>query len=573
MAALIRNPEALEARTYDVAIVGGGIQGLAVAWEAALRGLSVALVEQRDFGGGASQGAFKIIHGGLRYLQQLDFIRLRESALEQRFFRKAATHLVRPMPFLVPCYGYGSRSRELLSFVLWLYERLAADRNTGVPDQARLPNFRVLSTEEALAMAPHLQQRGLRGAVLFHDCQMVNCDRVTLLFAKAAAEAGATIVNYIKAESFTLGDGRVQALRVHDLESGKHYSLCASQYVNAAGAWINRILPNGVPEVRPAAFSKGIQLVLDRQISDVAISVESSFADPTAKLARGGRNYFAVPWSGKTLIGTADRNYHGDPSDYSFSEEEVGDFLAEFCALYPAPELKQSILTRAFGGLRPTKITIKDTHSTSSDDYLTVAREDLVISHKEDGLSNLFSVSNVKYTTARAVAARAVYLLTGNKQPHSTHERCFSQCVSNVAKALEALQARFETGFDSHTIERLLVEFGTEAELILKAAEKEPALSALFGQGITAAEVSYCLEQEMVVHLVDVMYRRTSFAAAGLPEWSEVERLAKFVAKRLSWSEERLQHELTLVRGEANKTSDRNFTAHPLKNEVKAARQ
>ena len=179
----VRDTHALGGRHFDLLVVGGGINGLAIAWDAALRGLSVVLCEKGDFGGGATAGCFKIVHGGFRYLQNLDFSRLFRSAKEQRILRTIAPHFVQPLPILVPSYGLGKKSRAVLDLGATFYEILTAGRNNGVDESRKLPRHSVLGSADVLTIAPHLRREALRGGIVFYDAQMRNCERLTLAVA------------------------------------------------------------------------------------------------------------------------------------------------------------------------------------------------------------------------------------------------------------------------------------------------------------------------------------------------------------------------------------------------------
>ncbi|HEX9187906.1 MAG TPA: FAD-dependent oxidoreductase, partial [Vicinamibacteria bacterium] len=177
-----RDTAALAARDWDVAVVGGGIYGAAVAWDAAQRGLSVALVEREDFGAGASWNSLKTVHGGMRYLQKLDLGRLRQSARERSTLLAIAPEIVRPLPFFVPAYGHGTTGREALALGLRLNEWLTADRNRGLPPDQRIPAARTVGPREARRLLPGLEPRGLTGAALWHDAQASSTERLTLAF-------------------------------------------------------------------------------------------------------------------------------------------------------------------------------------------------------------------------------------------------------------------------------------------------------------------------------------------------------------------------------------------------------
>jgi len=217
----------LTSREHDLVVVGGGIQGAAAAWDAAQRGLAVALLEASDFGSGTSWNSLKTIHGGLRHLQRADLAGLRESARERSALLRIAPGLVRPLPFLVPLYGHGPTGREAFSLGLWLNDLLSAGRNRDLPDEQRIPAARILSPDEVRARIPGVPSAGLTGGALWHDAQVASSERLLLGFLHAAEEAGAALANYAEVTGF-LGDrSQVRGVRARDAETGTSFEVRA----------------------------------------------------------------------------------------------------------------------------------------------------------------------------------------------------------------------------------------------------------------------------------------------------------------------------------------------------------
>ncbi|HQH27716.1 MAG TPA: FAD-dependent oxidoreductase, partial [Oligoflexia bacterium] len=217
---------------FDVIVIGGGINGAAVAWDLSLRGYRTLLVEKADFGSAASAGCFKIAHGGLRYLQHLDLPRLWESANEQRILRQIAPHFIHPLPFLIPCYGRGMKSRAVLDFALSLYELLACKRNKSVDRYHMLASHAVISSEHCLRIAPGITPYKLRAGVVYYDCQISNCERLTYSVIRSAADAGACMLNYVEATGFETRQAggaakAIDAVRLRDLLSGREFRVRA----------------------------------------------------------------------------------------------------------------------------------------------------------------------------------------------------------------------------------------------------------------------------------------------------------------------------------------------------------
>jgi glycerol-3-phosphate dehydrogenase len=378
---LRRDLAALAARELDVVVVGGGIHGVAVAWDAAQRGLSVALVEREDFGAGVSWNSMKTIHGGLRYLQTGGLRRLRESARERSALLAVAPRLVRPLPFFVPAYGHGPTGREALAIGLWLDDRLTRGRNRGLPREQWVPDGRTMSAGEALGLLPGLDPRGLTGAALWHDAQATSTERLTLGFVHAAAEAGAIAANHAEAVRLLRSGGRVAGVAVRDAVGGGVLEVRARMVVNAAGPWADEVVTLAGLRRPPGPLLRARNLVLRRPP-----------AVPFAVGARsGGRFLFLVPWEGRTMVGTS----------YEAAEEAPSDplaFLDEAARAFPWADIGRRDLTLVHEGLVPGR---GDASGLST-------RSRLHDHAAEDGLPGLISLHGVKLTTARRLAERAV---------------------------------------------------------------------------------------------------------------------------------------------------------------------
>ncbi len=370
-----RDLGALAAREWDVAVVGGGIYGAAVAWDAAQRGLDVALVEREDFGAGASWNSLKTIHGGLRYLQKLDLGRLRQSARERATLLAIAPEIVRPLPFVAPTYGHGPSGREALALGLWLNDWLTRDRNRGLAAEHRIPDARTVSAAEALGLVPGLERRGLTGAALWHDAQAASTERLTLAFVLAAAGAGALAANHAEAVSFLRAAGRVAGIAVRDTLGGATLEVRARVVVNAAGPWADELLARAGLRRAPAPLLRARNLVLRRPP-----------AVPFAVGARSeGRFLFLVPWAGRTIVGTSYEPADGVPSDPLA-------FLDEAARAFPWAGIGRGDVAVVHEGLVPGRGGASGLST----------RPRLHDHEVEDGLPGLVSLQGVKYTTARA---------------------------------------------------------------------------------------------------------------------------------------------------------------------------
>jgi len=379
-----RDLTALAAREWDVAVVGGGIYGAAVAWDAAQRGLSVALVEREDFGAGASWNSLKTIHGGMRYLQKLDLGRLRQSARERSTLLAIAPEIVRPLPFVVPTYGHGPTGREALALGLLLNDWLTRDRNRGLPSDRRIPAARTVPPAEALRLVPGLERRGLTGAALWHDAQASSTERLTLALLHAADAAGGLAANHAEAATLLRAGGRIAGVAVRDALDGRTLEVRARMVVNAAGPWADDVLARGGLRRPRAPLLRARNVVL--RLSPVV---------PFAVGARSeGRFLFLVPWEGRTIAGTSYEPAEAPPSDPMA-------FVDAAARAFPWAGIERRDATLVHEGLVP---------GVGSASGLST-RPRLHDHEAEDGLPGLVSVQGVKYTTARLVAERAVDLV------------------------------------------------------------------------------------------------------------------------------------------------------------------
>jgi glycerol-3-phosphate dehydrogenase len=521
-------------RTFDVVIVGGGIYGACAAWDAALRGLSVALVEQGDFGQATSANSQKIIHGGLRYLRSLDVVRMRESVRERRTLLRIAPHLVRPMPCLLPTSGSGARGRAAMRAALLVNDLLSWDRNRGLEDPAqRIPACRLVSREECLRLVPGLSETGLTGGALWHDGQLHHSERLTLAFVRSAVEAGAVAANYVRVTGFLRERGRVAGVVAEDVLGGGAIEVRGSTLLNTSGPWVDRVLGplNGSARKRPTRFVKAISLLTRPLPATVAVGVAG----------RSGALLFLAPWRGRTLIGTAYAPSAGEPDGCRATEAEIRALLSDVNAAYPAARLTRHDVLGAYAGLLP---------ASGAD----AARRYTIIDHARHGASGLLSVIGVKYTTARDVAEKAVtrVLTMLDRTPVHPASRTRPLAGGRIGRLdaflAEALRTR-PAGVSEETMRRLAHSYGAAYPDVLRPALTDPSLLELVaGSSETIrAEVAYAVQDEMAVTLADVVFRRTDLGSSGAGA-EALEEASRLMAGRLGWDEPRRQRELAAVR-------------------------
>ncbi len=400
---------ALAGREFDLLVVGGGITGAVATWDAAQRGLSVALLERGDFGGATSAESLKVVHGGVRYLQHLDIVRVRESSRERRALLRMAPHLVHPMPFVVPTYGHGMRGPEILAVAFTLLNGLTADRNRGLTDPSRrVPAAGIVSRARVLEWFPDINRDGLTGAGVFYDGQMFNPSRLVWAMVRTAARAGAAVANYCDVTTLLLQGGRVAGVRVEDRLGGEKFEVRARTVINAAGPYAEALLVrSGVRAARSVPFSRDMALVLKRQLVDGrALALQTRYRDPSAVLTRGARHLFLVPWRGKTLVGVNSLIWRDEPDNLRVTEAEVADFVAEIAEADPKLGLTMDDVGLVMAGLLPVEKGDEKTGDVS------FGKRPLVVDNaRTDGVQGLVSAISNRYTVARGVAEHAVDLV------------------------------------------------------------------------------------------------------------------------------------------------------------------
>ena len=468
-------------------IVGGGIYGLTIAYDAAQRGLSVALVERGDFGAATSFNHLKTIHGGLRYLQSADLSRMRESIRERRAFARIAPRFVAPLAFAMPTRPSLSRNPIALRTALAVDTFVGRDRNEGVDERRHLPAGRVIAGQKCRDLFEGAI-RTVASAAIWHDYQTIEGDRLTLAFAKAAVKHGATIANYTEAMGLTVrprpgaaSDGGFAGVKARDVFTGKAFEIRARVVVNAAGPWASAMLDAaGVGARWP--LLKAMNLVTSRPARTAALVA------PT----RTGRALILLPWRGRTLVGTSESASERQPDDQHAKRTEVDQFLAEINTTFPALGLRPQEITLVHRGVVPAAI---------ANGRLTLLGHSRIIDHADTGAPNLLSVVGVKYTTARIVA---------------------EQVVDRVLTKL-GRTARCRT-----------------AETLLPGAsldDRDPV-----------DPITHAIRDEMAQTLIDVVVRRTGLGAVGYPGDAVATDVATQMQGELKWSYEQKSQELASLK-------------------------
>lgn len=527
--------ETHDGRVYDILIVGGGITGAAVAYEAAARGFSVALVEKGDFGGATSSATSKLIHGGLRYLANFELGLVRESLRERRTLENIAPNLVYPLPFLLPLYATKERSKWVMEPGMIIYDLLSYDKGFTWDRSKRLPLHRYLSAAKVRALEPVVKSDGLTGAVLFYDCASLSPERLTLAFVKSAVKHGAVVANYARAEHFIRVGGRVTGIVVRDLLTGKTTTLCGAVTINCGGPWADLLLDiaRGASGPQHVRRSEGIHIITRSLTNGYAIG----------GLTPEGRPCNIIPWRGHSLIGTTDREYVGDPDAWRVTREKIEAYIGEVNAAFGNPELiRYGDVLYAYGGLRPlVDDESKDVHQTS--------RRYEIYDNETDGLPGLITVEGGKYTTSRRLAENVLNTVVrkhgGRPTKNLTARVQLAGCEIRDMEAFLAEAKATYSDFSPTTVDTLARHYGTEFSRVLEVARGEPRYAVpLNADGELAAQVVVAVRDEMARTLTDVLIRRTGIGTLGHPGPDVLAAVAQVAAAELRWSGAKTEQEL-----------------------------
>ncbi len=546
-----RDIDCLSTVTFDVLIVGGGIYGATTARQCALQDLKVALIEKDDFGGATSANSLKIIHGGLRYLQSLDFRRMRQSISARRRLLRIAENSVAPLPCTIATSKRFMRSRLLMGVALIINNIISWDRNRGLSENNRLPNGKLLSRDEYKKIVKELAD-DVTGAAYWHDAIALNTERLTLDFVLSAATNGACVANYVMAERFLLQKDRITGVVARDTLSGKSFYISAKQIIDVRGPW-SGLMKLGLPDTsgpNGMAWALAFNIILKKQIfADYAVGI-SAGTGSNAKVGDEhdkGREFFFVPWRGCTIIGTAYKAFTGRPDQCMPDSEDLKKFLHQLNGLYPAAELKLSDVDFVQRGLLPAK-------AGQAESEVQLLNQPLIIDHDKKGNpAGLISVTGVKYTTALPVADALVKMICKKQglkyKKFIAEPRLTDPVADDSDKSSQQQEETLTSDMDKISISFLKQRYGIKYLVIIRIIKKNPELSEQLTNDppVIAAEIIYCVKHEMAVSLSDVVFRRTGIGSAGHPGKALLGKIASLLANELSWSEQTKQQEIKEV--------------------------
>lgn len=526
---LKRDVAALRHHKFDLLVIGGGIYGAWTAYDAALRGLSVALIEQNDWAGGTSSASSKLIHGGLRYLEHFEFGLVRHALAERKVLSRIAPHAVQPLRFAVPMWKDSAFGPFKLRLGLTFYDWLAGSGQPVGPHNA-------YSRERSLLAWPFLEENGLRAVASYGDCQEDDA-RLTMTVVAAAQAAGAVVANRLQADALSEDARGVHGARVTDRVTGEQFDLGAASVVAAAGPWIGRLLGESTPSVE---LVMGAHLLLpplpDEETSAFLLTAPQD-----------GRAFFVIPWYGHTLVGTTETRIN-DISEAHLRQEDVDYLLSAVARRMPGLGWSTADVHGAFVGVR----TLQAESTTS---LSAVSREFAI----ESPRSRLLVPLGGKYTTSRVDAAQIVdsvqqILGRARSEPMSgtqllpgSPEQPFAQWLEDAVNRLQ------RAGVDATAAHSVALRFGTRIDGVLALIADD----ATCAQRVEAeapfiwAEVRIAVRDEMALSLADIFRRRMPLTLITSIGRDAISRASAMLAERWHWDATRTQQEINAFHGES----------------------
>jgi glycerol-3-phosphate dehydrogenase len=528
---------AMQGDRFDVVVIGGGITGAGVALDAASRGYSVALVERGDFAQGTSSRSSKMVHGGLRYLQNFDLGLVREALLERQLLVRLAPHLVYPTPFLLPALGDERRNRRI-GIGLNMYDVMATSRvgrgrsqrseHSAEAEYWSPDRHRTISGEEASELIPALAPMDPSSAYLFYDCQTDDA-RLVLTVLGEAERFGAVVVNGAEVTDVLEEGGRADGVACIEAESGDRFEVRADNVVNSTGVWADRIRPEEllseeeIPRIRP---SRGTHITLSTD--DIEIGSAACIVP-----AAGERTIFALPWYGRVLAGTTDNDYEGEIDQVPPSPDDV-EYLLDALNAYFGTQLGLGDLTGAYAGVRPL---------ISSGD----PKKSVDISRRAElyeTSSGMLTITGGKLTTYRRMAAQVVDRIT-ERQGREAECR-----TDDIPLGMSAREDDLTTSAElpEGAAGQLAFRYGHAARAVLDVCDERPELAEPIvpGRPDLLAEVVIAARREQARSVADVLLRRTRLGLLAAPQLRDadaVTEVARILGDELGWSEGRIADE------------------------------
>ncbi|MDO5673411.1 MAG: FAD-dependent oxidoreductase [bacterium] len=494
MTVITRDPRRAAEQQYDLIIIGGGVYGIALAMEAAKLGLSPLLLEQKDFGWATTYNHLRTVHGGLRYLQNLDLPRFFESVQERHWFLRNFPGLVRPLPCLMPLYGQGVYRPPVFRAALALNDLLSRRRNQGVTAGQELPAGKILDPAAVVALFPNVDQAGLQGGALWYDAAMPSSQLLIMAMLRRACTDGATALNYMKAEEVLLEEGRISAVRCRDSDSGEEFIFKSPHLINAAGPSCRELAATFADD-DPNLFKYSLawNVLLDRPaLSRASLAIRAK--RPNCPM------YFVHGFNGRIMGGTVHSAWPGNTRPEP-TEEAIAAYLEDLNLAVPGLNLQREEVVHVYAGLLPAR----------EEGSSRLAVREIIKDHgAQGGPKGAYSVSGVKFTTARLVAEKTV-------------QHIFPEQFARGRKRGEPPS-----------------QFAEASEVPGYVPEGWQAQTEGIAEDSTWQELQAIIRSQAVLHLDDLVLRRSTLG----DDPRRALRLAPQLARLFPWDEKRQEEEV-----------------------------
>jgi glycerol-3-phosphate dehydrogenase len=535
----MRDYTAIQNADYDIVIIGGGINGAGAARDAALRGLKTLLIEKNDFASGTTSWSTRLVHGGLRYLEYFEFNLVRESLREREILLRSAPHLVKPIQMTIPIYRYGSRSYWEIQAGMLLYDILSFDKSLlshrMLPLAKFQQHFRAANAEE------------LTGGAQYFDCQAEYAERLCLENVRAAADAGATMLNYVAVTGIQQEGDRIVSLTCRDQQTAEPFTVqigSKTVVLNTSGPWVDKVCqlgtqgdrPKPVAATRKIGGTKGSHIVVDPfpGAPSTAFYVEAKVDN---------RPFFIVPWLGMYLIGTTDLKYEGDLDRVKADNDEVDYLIQETNRIFPAANIGRDDVKFTYSGVRP--LPYSEGKKAGS-----ISRNHILFDHRRDGVQNIISLIGGKLTTYRQVgeelveaACRKLGKIAG---PSPTRTVPLPGAIRPQDPRIEGAIAQYGNRVPKASIHYLFGIYGAMAEQVLSLIDQAPDLAEPLLPELPdiKAQAVYAIQYEFAYTLVDICRRRTTLAMRHHYGFDVLPAILQALSTHCGWDEDRCNREL-----------------------------
>ncbi|PCJ89261.1 MAG: hypothetical protein COA54_00560 [Thiotrichaceae bacterium] len=520
---------------YQLVIIGGGIYGATLCWEAAHRGIKTLLVEQEDYACGASSNSLKTIHGGLRSLQSLNLKAVLKGIRERSIFLRIAPNYVKPLPCILPTSTSLMKSKPVVGMGLLLYNILNQLYIFASNDDNKIPRSRLLSRSKFFSRAANINPEGITGGALWHDAQVINTERMVWQFIRSAITRGATAINHasaIKHEHDGTKDRHKVLIR--DQISGDEKTITTAAVVDASAAWnfIKHCLPESQHD-KNLTFVKSVNIIVKKNIFDTAVGANIKAKDNSSRL------YFFSPWRDCTIIGTWYLSENPYP-EKSFSRDEASACINEINAAFSQPLLNIDDICNVHIGFLPA---IKNQHgNTLTLDKNLISSYQLKDWSQQPGMQNMYSLRGTKYTLARHDAQQVIDQLAKTMQWKVTASRSDQLPIYQAMSATEKKHS-----LSADIINQLLTNYGLETEGLLEHIRNNPQSAELIPgtQHHIAAEIHHAVTNEQALTLSDLLKRRLAIGDRAPPDLMTAQYCAKVMQQLFSWSDDTVRKQIS----------------------------